>query len=47
MKPWLAILPNLFAKMTIERQTADLFKPLALAAKLSLLPFSGGRVFAA
>ena len=28
-----------FARTTISRETAELFKPLALAAKLALLPF--------
>ena len=36
----------LFSRLAIELQTAELFKPLALAAKLALLPFAAGRVFA-
>jgi hypothetical protein len=36
----------LFSKVPIQRDTAELFKPLALNAKLSLLPFDQGAVFA-
>ena len=36
----------LFARSAIPRATADLFKILALSAKLALLPFAGGPVFA-
>ncbi|MCA1829217.1 MAG: hypothetical protein LC689_20020 [Myxococcales bacterium] len=35
----------LFARTPITRNTAELFKPLALAAKLALLPFARGPVF--
>lgn len=28
-----------FSRVTISRETAETFKPLALAAKLALLPF--------
>jgi two-component system, NtrC family, sensor kinase len=35
----------LFARVHLPRETAELFRPLALAAKLALLPFTDGRVF--
>lgn len=35
----------LFARTPITRNTAELFAPLALAAKLALLPFASGPVF--
>jgi two-component system, NtrC family, sensor kinase len=35
----------LFARVHVPRETAELFRPLALAAKLSLLPFADDRVF--
>ncbi len=37
----------LFSRVAIPRETADLFRVLALSAKLSLLPLARGRVFAA
>ncbi len=37
----------LFSKDPISRETADLFKTLALNTKMALLPFDRGRVFAA
>jgi hypothetical protein len=36
----------LFAKVRIAREAADVFKPLALAVKLAVLPFDGKAVFA-
>lgn len=36
----------LFAKQAIGRERADLFKTLALNAKVAILPFVGGRIFA-
>jgi hypothetical protein len=36
----------LFSKRRITRETAAMFRPLALSVKLVLLPFAGGRVFA-
>jgi hypothetical protein len=36
----------LFSKVPIRRETADLFKTLALSAKLAILPFDGTAVFA-
>lgn len=36
----------MFSKVTITRETAALFRTLALNVKLMLLPFSGTRVFA-
>ena len=36
----------LFSRATLERGTADLFKPLALNVKVAILPFDSGRVFA-
>ena len=36
----------LFSTCTIERERADLFRTLALNAKLAILPFAGGRIFA-
>lgn len=36
----------LFTRVAIARDTADLFKPLALSAKLAVLPFARGPVFA-
>jgi|GEM_PF-5222791 len=35
----------MFSKVHISRETAELFKTLALNVKLVLLPFSGRRVF--
>jgi hypothetical protein len=35
----------LFAKVPVSRDTAELFKPLALSVKLAVLPFAGGPVF--
>lgn len=35
----------LFSKMAIPRESAELFKPLALNVKVALLPFAGGKVF--
>ncbi len=35
----------LFAKCAVRRETADLFKTLALNVKVALLPFVGGRTF--
>lgn len=35
----------LFSRVEISRQLADLFSPLALSAKLALLPFAQGRTF--
>jgi len=32
----------LFSKQKISRETAELFKPLAMSVKLALLPFDGG-----
>ncbi|HSJ09614.1 MAG TPA: hypothetical protein VK928_06850 [Longimicrobiales bacterium] len=47
------VLPNgdlfaviLFARVVVPRETAVLFRPLSLAAKLSVLPFLNDRVFA-
>jgi hypothetical protein len=36
----------MFSKVHIPRATADMFKTFALSAKVSVLPFVGGRVFA-
>ncbi|MDA0867588.1 MAG: sensor histidine kinase, partial [Cyanobacteria bacterium] len=36
----------LFSKLPIQRDTAELFKPLALNAKMAILPFSQGPIFA-
>jgi hypothetical protein len=36
----------MFSKVRITRETAAMFRTLALSVKLVLLPFSGGRVFA-
>ena len=36
----------MFSKVRITRETAALFRTLALSVKLVLLPFAGGRVFA-
>lgn len=36
----------MFSKVRISRATADMFKSFALSAKVSVLPFVGGRVFA-
>jgi hypothetical protein len=36
----------LFARVLIPRDTAEMFKPLALAAKLSVLSFAKGPIFA-
>ena len=35
----------LFSLTPVNRETADLFKPLALSAKLAVLPFAAGPVF--
>jgi hypothetical protein len=35
----------LFAKVPVSRDTAELFKPLALSVKLAVLPFAAGPVF--
>jgi two-component system NtrC family sensor kinase len=35
----------MFSKVRIARETAAMFRTLALSMKLALLPFSGGRVF--
>lgn len=35
----------LFARVAVSREVAELFKPLALAAKLSVLPFGNGPLF--
>jgi len=35
----------LFARCTIDRDRADLFKTLALNAKVAVLPFAGGQIF--
>jgi len=35
-----------FSKLPIKRETAELFKPLALNAKLAVLPFDQGAIFA-
>jgi len=35
----------LFSKVPISRSVADMFKTIALNAKLALLPFSGSRIF--
>jgi hypothetical protein len=35
----------LFAKVPVSRDTAELFKPLALSVKLAVLPFACGPVF--
>jgi len=32
----------LFTKVPIPRETADLFRPLALSVKLAILPFDSG-----
>ncbi len=36
----------LFSKLPIQRETAELFKPLALNAKIAVLPFDQGTIFA-
>lgn len=36
----------LFSKVKIERETANMFKTLALNVKMALLPFDQGAVFA-
>lgn len=36
----------LFTRAEIPRETAELFRTLALAVKVAVLPFDGGRVFA-
>ena len=36
----------LFSRVHIPRETADLFKTLALSTKLAIVPFSGGKIFA-
>ena len=35
----------LFSKVPIPRQTSELFKPLALSAKVAVLPFATGPIF--
>jgi hypothetical protein len=35
----------LFSKVPIQRETAELFKPLALNAKMAVLAFDQGKVF--
>jgi hypothetical protein len=35
----------LFARVPLPRETAELFKPLALSAKLAILPFANGPFF--
>jgi hypothetical protein len=35
----------LFSKVPIPRQTSELFKPLALSAKVAVLPFAAGPIF--
>lgn len=35
----------MFSRVPVPRETADLFRTLALSVKLAVLPFSGGRVF--
>lgn len=35
----------LFARVAVSREAAELFKPLALAAKLAVLPFANGPLF--
>lgn len=35
----------LFSKVPIQRETAELFKPLALNAKIAVLPFDQGTIF--
>jgi len=35
----------LFSRVAIPQETAELFKPLSLSARMAVLPFSGGRVF--
>ncbi|WP_213804014.1 hypothetical protein [Granulicella sp. dw_53] len=35
----------MFSRVRITRETAEMFRTLALSVKLVLLPFSGGRVF--
>ena len=37
----------LFSKLPIERETAELFKPLALNAKMAVLPFDQSSIFKA
>ena len=36
----------LFSRVAIPRESADLFKTLALNVKVALLPFAGGKIFA-
>jgi hypothetical protein len=36
----------LFSKVPISRQTAEMFKPLALNVKVAVLPFDGATIFA-
>jgi PAS domain S-box-containing protein len=36
----------MFSRVTIPRETADMFRTIALGVKLALLPFVGGAVFA-
>ena len=35
----------LFSRVHIPAETAQLFKPLSLSARMAVLPFSGGRIF--
>ncbi len=35
----------LFARVPLSRETAELFKPLALSVKLAVLPFAAGPIF--
>ena len=35
----------MFSRVTIPRETADMFRTIALGVKLALLPFAGGPVF--
>jgi hypothetical protein len=35
----------LFSRVSIPRQTSELFKPLALSAKVAVLPFAAGPIF--
>ena len=36
----------MFSRVPVPRETADLFKTLALNIKVALLPFAGGKIFA-
>ncbi|MBE9076344.1 hypothetical protein IQ241_03375 [Romeria aff. gracilis LEGE 07310] len=35
----------LFSKQPIRRETAEVFKPLAINAKMAVLPFDPGTIF--